>query len=384
MLVTPKKATTLRDIARELGVSTMTVSAALNGGQSRTRVSDRTRERVVEAAARLRYLPNGVARGLSRRRMDTIGVVAEVQGQDVNLYFLDLIGGIIEAATEYGQNTTIFSITGWEKDQRRMLQFCDGRVDGMILLAPSNIAEPIAEAIRHQAQFVMIHCETGPLHVDNVDVDNEACAFAMVSYLIGLGHKRIAFFSGQKALTAQCRRTHGYRRALAEAGIPFDESLLVSGWYSTGSGRERAAQLLGRQSTHPLPTAIFCGNDAIAAGCMEVLAANGVRIPEDVSVTGFDGLLLSSMTVPPLTTIQQPLRKMGRYAVERLLFRIREGAEYVAGSQVHRDRLGAAGIADAGQTPLLIPPHTEVFPCDLIVRGSSSPPRRTNELPARL
>jgi LacI family transcriptional regulator len=369
------KATTLRDIAREVGVSTMTASMVLNGSRSSTRVSADTRARILEVSVRLRYRPNAVARGLSRQRMHNIGVVAEVQGEDVNLYFLEVLGGLIAAATDREQNTTVFSITNWEADQERVLQFCDGRVDGMVLLAPQDISQSVAEMLSERAQFVVIHSDCGPLHVDSVDCDDEGGAYAMVKYLISLGHRRIAHFAGPASREGANRRTSGYLRALAEAGIRDDDNLVTHGWYAAISGKERAQELLSRYAFDDLPTAIFCANDAIAAGCMEVLAANGLRVPEDISVTGFDGLLLSRMTTPALTTVMQPLRQMGHYAVERLLLRIDEALNQPDARDRDfdpEDTSRATAIVARTQAE----PHAEIFPCELIVRGSSGPPRQ--------
>src|SRR5579875_3451633 len=121
-------AATLQDVAREAGVAAMTVSVVMNGARSATRVSDATRARIQEAAARLRYRPNAVARGLSRRRMDTIGVVTKMDLKEINLYFLEVLNGILEVAAQHGQNTTVFSVTDWQGDEKRLLQFCDSRV----------------------------------------------------------------------------------------------------------------------------------------------------------------------------------------------------------------------------------------------------------------
>ena len=364
----------------------MTVSVVLNGARSATRVSDATRARIKEAAARLSYQPNAVARGLTRRRMDTIGVVALVQGGDVNLYFLEVIGSIIEAANEHKQNTTIFSIDEWSRDQSRILQFCDGRVDGMILVAPMDVSETVADSLRRRTPFVMLHSDAGALAVDNIDVDNVGGSYAMVQYLTSIGHKRIAHFAGPTTRVGALRRLDGYRRALEDAGIEYDASLVSHGPYAASTGRELAQILLDRCAPQELPTAIFCATDAIAFGCMEVLNRNGIRIPDDISVAAFDGLLQSLMTVPPLTTVHQPLHRMGRYAVERLLKRIDEGVRQpVAASAASGDGapVGAANgngyqfkdgnFSVAGR--FVEPPRTDIFACELIIRGSTGPPR---------
>jgi LacI family transcriptional regulator len=355
-------ATTLQDVAREAGVTAMTVSVVLNGSRSGTRVSDATRVRVQEAADRLRYRPNGVARGLSRRCMDTIGVVTVIDGNELNLYFLEVLNGILEAAARHGQNTTVFSIADWAEDEKRILHFCDGRVDGMILLAPSRITPAFAEALGRHTPFVMIHGNSTHPGADDIEVDDEGGAYAVVRYLIERGHRRVAHFSGWQELLGAQQRLAGYRRALAEAGIAYDEALVLPSVFSVDGGRQTAARLLSETRPEALPTAIFCASDAMASGCLETLSAHGLLTPGDISVAGFDDMLLARMTSPPLTTARQPLREMGQFAVERLRFRIGETSP---------------GPTGPGSEPALAAPHTEVFPVDLVVRSSVGPPAQS-------
>ena len=140
-------APTLQDVAQKSGVTAMTVSVVLNGANSATRVSPATRARIIAAATELHYRPSGVARGLSRRRMDIIGIVAIVSHAERNLYFLEILTSILEAAARQGQNTTVFSIKDWEADESRILQLCDGRVDGMIFVAPQRLRSEFAESL---------------------------------------------------------------------------------------------------------------------------------------------------------------------------------------------------------------------------------------------
>jgi LacI family transcriptional regulator len=363
-------APTLQDVARESGVTAMTVSVVLNGARSATRVSDATRTRIQEAATRLRYRPNAVARGLSRRRMDTIGVVSIIDGNEVNLYFLEVLNGILEGAARHGQNTTVFSIADWSRDESRILQFCDGRVDGIILIGPQRVTPSFADSLLHHSPFVMIHGNQENPNADDLDVDNEGGAYAIVRYLIELGHRRIAHFAGWQDLLGARQRLSGYRRAVEDSEIGYDEALVVPGVFSVESGREAMSRLLAQRTIDPLPTAVFCGSDAIASGAIEVLSDHGLRVPEDISIAGFDDMLLARMTTPPLTTIRQPLRQMGQFAVERLLYRIKESKDESSAVQNRfqgreKDTEGMANLSA---------PHTEIFPVELVVRGSAGPP----------
>jgi LacI family transcriptional regulator len=352
-----KNATTLQDIAREAGVTAMTVSAVLNGATSSTRVSEGTRSRINEVAERLRYRPNAVARGLSRRRMDTLGVCSSVDSLELNLYFLEVLNGILEAGVEYGQNTTIFSISDWQRDEAKLLTFCDGRVDGMICIGP-EFSPKFAETLQHHTPFITLHSNELLPHTHNLTVDDEGGAYAVTQHLIAHGHRRILHFAADLKFIGAQRRLNGYRRALAEAGIPYDDALVIPGSFSMASGRACMTALLDQARLDPFPTGLFCASDAIAYGCVEVLTHRGLRIPQDISVVGFDDTLTARMIFPPLTTMRQPFREMGRCAVEMLLPQIESRTTPSA------DSLPTHAL-DVSQN---------VFPLELILRSSVGPP----------
>jgi DNA-binding LacI/PurR family transcriptional regulator len=284
--------------------------------------------------------------------MDAIGVAALIDGGEVNVYFLEVLNGILEASAAHGQNITVFSIANWGAEAHRITGFCDGRVDGMILIAP-GLAAPAT--LCHHTPFVTIHGNEAQPQPHNIDVDNEGGAYVLTRYLIEEGHTEIAHFPGSPDLIGARQRLAGFRRAIEEADLPFDERRVVSGNFSAWSGRQRAKQMLGAAGHAPLPTAIFCGSDAIAYGCMEVLEAAGIRVPADISIAGFDDTLTARMTRPPLTTVRQPFREMGRCAVETVLFYIR------------RDDDGA----EPGDAEMPI----RTFATELIVRESVAGPR---------
>jgi LacI family transcriptional regulator len=354
-------APTLQTVADEAGVTAMMASVVLNHARSSTRVSETTRARILEAAARLGYRRNAAALGLSRRIMNTIGVTAVVDGGEINLYYLEILNGILEAAAEYDQNTTVFSLANWETDEHRVLDYCDGRIDGMILIAPQLSAD-FAAALPCHTPFVIIHGNMSVPTARNIDTDNEGGAFEITRYLLSLGHRRLLHFSGGTNLGAR-ERLLGYRRALEEAGIPFDDSLSIPGGFSVWSGRSLTTDLLRRGDAASLPTAIFCSSDAMAYGCIEVLERHGLRVPEDISVVGFDDTLLARVIRPPLTTVRQPFRQMGHRAVEMLL---PSGVDRV------REREGVGPSASADETISGI--VTEIFAVDLVVRESAGPP----------
>jgi len=192
-------ATTLRDVAREAGVSAMAVSVVINGASSQTRVSDITRERIREVAQRMKYRPNAVARGLLRSRLDTIGVVAGIDVGELNQYFLEVLNGILESARNHRQNATVLSIGSWKHDEHRIVQFCDGRVDGIIFIGPILSAE-FAELVGHHVPFVALHSNSPLEGVQNLESDDEGGAYQIVKYLIEQGHRKIAHFRGGQGL----------------------------------------------------------------------------------------------------------------------------------------------------------------------------------------
>jgi len=316
----PRRAATLADVGREAGVSTMAASAVINGGQTSSRIAEPTRRRIIAAAERLGYRRNAAAHALANRRMNTIGVVSIFSGGGFNHYFLEIFNGILVGAAQHEQNTTVFSLNDWNEVQSRLTQFCDGRIDGMILIGtpfrPSDVALP------GHTPFVSIHANHPLPGVRNIESDEERGAYELIKHSLNLGHRRIMHVTGPHSDVGVRRRIRGYKRALADAGVAFDPALVLPGQYNAESGREVLRAWFATRKKHALPHLIFCGSDAIALGCMEVLTERGLRVPEDVSVAGFDDTLAARMTVPPLTTVRQPLREMGRMAVEELLARI--------------------------------------------------------------
>lgn len=376
-------APTLQDVADAAGVTVMAASVVLNGARSSTRVSETTRSRILEVATRLRYRPNAVARGLSSRCMNTIGVVAVVDGFEVNLYFLEILNGILETAAEYNQNTTVFSLQDWSAGEAKILQCCDGRVDGIILIGPS-LAPMCNENLPYHTPVVVMHGDSTLLRSSSIDIDDVGGAQTIVRYLLSLGHRRILFLGGGEEPAGEHRRHIGYRHALAGEGIAYDSSLVVPCGFSIQSGRSRMTELLTQHRFNPLPTAIFCASDAVAYGCVEVLAGHGIRVPDDISVVGFDDTFTARMTAPLLTTMRQPFRQMARRAVELLLLQVhgvRQGGDRFGLSMAHPGEPSSTANGEntlchpdeTVATPALMP-RTEIFAAELVVRGSTGKP----------
>lgn len=326
----PNRAPTLADVGREAGVSAMAASAVLNGARTSTRISRETRARIREAALKLGYRPNAAARALAQRRMHTIGVAAIInESGEFDHYFLGVFNGIITNAAAHNQNTTVFALHDWDRDSHLIPGFCDGRIDGLILIAPVFRSLP-DKLIPPHTPFVALHANVSIPGVINIGTDEEKGAFAIVNDLIASGHRRILHLTGPRGLAGPEARVNGYRHALEASGITFDKDLVVDSEFNTPAGRESLTAWLSAHVGQPLPDAIFGVNDAVAMGCMEVLAKAGYAIPKDISVVGFDDTLAARMTIPQLTTVAQPLRQMGMRAVDELLERIKHQREHTS------------------------------------------------------
>ena len=188
-----------------------------------------------------------------------------------------------------------------------------------------------------------------------------------MKHLIGQGHKCIVHFRGDKGVRSADLRHRGYQRALEEAGIAYSEELVIPGQFTVDSGRERSRAMLAGRSDN-LPTAIFCANDAIAFGSMDVFSSAGLAIPEDISVAGFDDTLLARITTPRLTTIRQPVREMGQKAVSLLK------AKVIADNARHTSLASSNNTATPQNTEATGFPSS-LFEVELIIRGSVGPPR---------
>jgi LacI family transcriptional regulator len=342
---------TLADVGREAGVSAMAVSSVLNGARTSSRTAPETRKRILEAAARLHYRPNAAARALAERRMNTIGVAAVFEGNELNQYFLEVFNGILQAAANHNQNTTVLTLHDWHRDPQRLTSFCDGRVDGLVLVAPRLTREHNL-ALPEHTPAVSLHANMLLPRLVNLESDEEEGVRTVVAELIRMGHQRIMHLTGPKGLIGAERRIRGYRQALTDANVKREANYLVEAGYTTEEGYRAFKQWLKNSAGELMPQAIFCANDGVAIGCMEALAELGLRVPRDVSVVGFDDTLAARSTVPQLTTVRQPLREMGTKAVDVLMERIQS---------VHD------GSLDRGSKNI-------VFPTELVMRDSLSGP----------
>jgi DNA-binding LacI/PurR family transcriptional regulator len=256
-----------------------------------------------------------------------------------------VIEGILAGARRHGQDLLYFTGHPSGDIARSLPIYRDGRCDGLIHFAPGLADDTILMIGDSGLPVVLIGDSRVGMGVSSVDVDNVAAATEAVTYLISLGHRRIAMFLGPSTATSEHQRLAGYRRAHEAAGIPIDEQLIVPGMIWEVSGADRARALFALPASER-PTALFCYNDAIALGVLRAAREAGVAIPGELSVIGFDDIDVAATTIPPLTTIRQPLRQVGERAVEILLAVI--SGERPAGS-------------------------SEILPHELVIRASVGP-----------
>lgn len=296
---------TLEEVARLAGVSTSTVSRYLSG----THVVAEEKAAAIESSIkRLNYRPNLVARGLAKGRTMTVGVLTQ---EISSSFFNEAMRGVEDGLASH-RYEAIFVSGHWNKveEEQRLMSLMGRRVDGVILL----VGDLDDELLDHHARgvpTVLLGRLSASMRVHSLCFDHHAGASEAVRHLLELGHRRIAFIAGPPGRQDAEERLRGYHDTLVAAGLPFDERLVAPGGYVETGGVTAMNMLLDRG----LPfSAVFAANDDSAYGAMLALYRRGVRVPDDMSIVGYDDLSHSSFSLPPLTSVRQPLRDLGREA----------------------------------------------------------------------
>ncbi len=305
-------AVTLKQICEEAGVSKATVSRVLN---NHPLVSKETREKVQEVIQRLKFTPNALARNLSLRRTDTIGVLFP---WIFNGFFSTLLRGVDSAASELNYHV-ITSLSHDAGDENAMASrlLKERRIDGLILMAPSLPADQIEELKSIDVPLVVLQREIADPEVNSVSVDNFDGGLKATAHLIERGCRRILAIAGPQGSLDSDRREAGYREALKQADIAFDPDLLIRSNFNKETAFTSFENFRRRFA---MPDAIFCFNDEIALGMLKYLKTIGVRVPEDVALIGFDGIEFTEFA--ELSTLTMPMQEMGRQAVRLLIKQI--------------------------------------------------------------
>jgi LacI family transcriptional regulator len=304
-------AATSFDVARLAGVSQPTVSRALRGEQS---VAAETRRRVEEAAAALGYVTSHLGRGLATRRTRRIGVVA---AELTNPFYPHLVGPLHDELERAGYRSVLYVERG--DDPLTVRELADGSLDGVVLTtAPleSTLPQSLAE---RGVPFVQVNREVDGVVADAVVVDNVRGAKLLADLLLDLGHERIGAVFGPTWASTGRDREHGFRRALADRGRELPDSLTLHGPFGFEEGKRGLQSLLG---TDDPPTAVFCGNDVLALGALDEAARRGLRVPDDLTVVGFDDISFASWARFDLTTVRCDLARLAAVGIELLLKRI--------------------------------------------------------------
>ena len=315
------KRVTSKDVARAAGVSRTTVSLVLNNVQG-IQISEETRQRVIETAQEMGYVPDAAARALASRHSQIIGLVLTRSPHHIasDGFLTQIIDGLLEACRQYGMRLLI-DIVETKHQKEAYLQLVRAkRIDGIILSGPRFDDEAL-QALEEDGFPTVLMGQLPGKQFYSVDVDNRAAARMAVGHLLNLGHSRIACITNAPlSYTAASDRLEGYRDALLTAGLPYDESLVRFGHFDLDSGY---TQMQGLLEVNPLPTALFVASDVVAIGAKAAIREHGLEIPGDIALVGFDDIPQARYVDPPLTTVHLPAFELARRASETLLQLIR-------------------------------------------------------------
>jgi LacI family transcriptional regulator len=344
---------TLYDVARAAGVSTATVSRVLH---DQAGVRTATRQRVLEVIEELDYVPDGAAQSMGRRRKEVVGLVMmasrgpETEVEQEGLLFIDeVLRGVDSSLADVGWSVLISVVREGGPNALQQLRTVAAKVDGMLISEGIVDSGELAQLAVH-TPVVLVAGSAAEPHADVVCVDNDSGTTALADHLIGRhGRRRLYYVDGPPEAPDAQERRRAFEKAVARhPGASLTG--YFSGRFTTGSGQQAARELLAAANSE-LPDAIVCANDQTALGVMRELQAAGIRVPDEIAVTGFDDIHLGTMLTPPLTTVHQSMRQLGERACTLLLQR----------------------IADPD-----LPRRVERLPVELIVRESCGcPPRGT-------
>jgi len=316
--MTRRRQPTLEEVARHAGVGRGTASRVVNGS---AHVSPRAREAVERAIRELGYVPNQAARTLKTRRTDTVALVIAEEEERVfaEPFFAGLVRAVSRAVEESSRRLVLSMVPG-EEQLRRLGQF----------LTPQHVDGVVAVSL-HDGLSLPDHADVPVVYVGRpadgrasyVDVDNVGGARQVVEHLLARGRRTIACITGPQDMSSGRDRLDGYRRALHAAGLPFEADLVEAGDFSDPSGVAAAGALVERR---PDLDAIFAANDVMALGALRELGRRGIDVPGRVALAGFDGSAAAAASVPVLTTVDQPLARLGAAAVEVLARRIEDAS----------------------------------------------------------
>jgi LacI family transcriptional regulator len=306
---------TIKDVARQAGVSAMTVSRVINRSD---RVSTETRQRVEEAIAELGYVPSRLARGLIRQKTGTLALIVP----DVaNPFFTLIVRGAEDVARRAGYRIILCDTRADLAIEREVIEeMIAHRVEGIAIAPVSDRSRGHLRRLpRFGVEFVLIDRTVGGIESDVVVGDNVGGARRLVEHLIELGHRRIGFITESDEVSTARDRRQSYESALASAGLPLDPSLIVTATVDPRGGYEGMRRLLELEKR---PTAVFAVNNLVAVGAIEAVRSHGLEVPDDVALVCFDDIEYASRLYPFLTVMAQPAETLGTLGTQLLIERI--------------------------------------------------------------
>jgi LacI family transcriptional regulator len=308
--------TTIKDIARVAGVSVTTVSRALNGYSD---VNEETRKKIMEVAKQLNYSPNTLARGLVMKKSKTIGLLVSGMNRESakDNFTFQVLCGVNECASVREYDLILFNTDSSRQREKTYTQLCrERKVDGVIIQGIKLDDPYLKEVMESDIPCVLVDIPVETNTVGYVSTDNVLGAKKAVEHLIELGHRNIAMVNGYDQAFVSKQRLKGYEKALKEHGIKVQKNWVVDGGFEEEKAKETVLSLL---SSSPEITAIFCASDLMALGALKACKQLGISVPNDLSIVGYDDILLASYVTPPLTTISQNIFEMGFEAADLLI-----------------------------------------------------------------
>ncbi|MCM3569871.1 LacI family DNA-binding transcriptional regulator [Neobacillus mesonae] len=303
---------TIYDVAKKAGVSIATVSGVINNNG---KYSNKTKEKVLDVMEELKYYPSSVASSLTAKRTQTIGLIIP----DISSpFYAEFARSLEDWGDEKGYSIIICSTDYNEKKEKKYVSLLlRRRVDGIIISSGFNNVDLIKDIIQQEIPVVLVAYNIDSLQLNTVSVDDYRGGYQATAYLAELGHKRIAIIT--ETVQSSAERIRGYQNALNDYHLIYDENLLTESRATFEEGEIQAEKLLNLEEP---PTAIFAFNDILAIGAMRAVLKRGLKIPEDISIVGFDNSVLATICNPTLTTMAQPLNDMGKEAIGSLISEI--------------------------------------------------------------
>jgi LacI family transcriptional regulator len=328
---------TLTDIANEAGVSKATVSMALNGSDKISRV---TTEKILKIAGKKKYRPNAFAKGLSTGKSGILSLIVMARVRDPSGWLLQpswafynpILKGISRVISKKRYQLQFEFVNISTQDYQSVVAdtIREGRTDGVMLMVTNEFDYSFLEELTDYGKPIIILNKELPLNLSSVELNHYCGTYEAVNYLISLGHRRIAHIRGPEDSYIAQKNYNGYIHALEENGLELREDYVVTGDWNIEPSKEPMKRLL---QLNPPPTAVFCSNDHMAIGAMQMIHEMGLSVPEDISLIGMDNAEISRVVTPKLTTVAFPQEELGRLAAEELMLNIEGDTDYSFGKK---------------------------------------------------